>query len=206
MKANIRTGLSLMNALKTLALLRNVVTKLTGNTHFPDPPVKLSDLTARGNALQAAIELATNGSQQSKLDRNKLTTYAKAELTSTADYVRSVGNGDAAILSTSGFELAKQREPIGIPGTSKRMEARLTGLRNELELRWATVHGAHGYQIWMTDKDPAVDGNWEAVGYTTRVRHLVTALDSYKAYWFCVSAIGVAGEGAQCDPAMGRAA
>jgi len=206
MKANIRTALSLMNALKTLALLRNVVTKLTGNAHFPDPPVTLSALTLRGDALEAAIALATEGSKQSKLDRNKLTTYAKAELTSTADYVRSVGNGDAAILSTSGFELAKQREPIGIPGTSKRMEARLTGLRNELELRWATVHGAHGYQIWMTDKDPAVDGNWEAVGYTTRVRHLVTALDSYKAYWFCVSAIGVAGEGAQCDPAMGRAA
>jgi len=35
---------------------------------------------------------------------------------------------------------------------------------------------------------------------------MVTHLESYKAYWFCVSAIGTAGEGLQCDPAMGRAA
>lgn len=46
----------------------------------------------------------------------------------------------------------------------------------------------------------------EAIGYTIKASHLVTDLESYKAYWFCVSAIGAAGEGLQCDPAMGRAA
>jgi hypothetical protein len=45
-----------------------------------------------------------------------------------------------------------------------------------------------------------------AIGYTTRASHMVTNLESYKAYWFCVSAIGTAGEGLQCDPAMARAA
>jgi hypothetical protein len=56
--------------------------------------------------------------------------------------------------------------------------------------------GAHGYQVWITANDPAIAANWEAIGYTTRVRHLATDLESYKAYWFCVSAIGSAGEGA----------
>ena len=41
---------------------------------------------------------------------------------------------------------------------------------------------------------------------TTRITHLVDSLESFKAYWFCVSAIGTAGEGMQSDPAMGRAA
>ena len=58
----------------------------------------------------------------------------------------------------------------------------------------------------MTDKDPAIEANWQAIGYTTRVRHTVRDLDSLKAYWFCVSAIGTAGEGAQSDPAKGIAA
>lgn len=44
------------------------------------------------------------------------------------------------------------------------------------------------------------------LGYTTRVRHSVTDLESLKAYWFCVSAIGTAGEAAQSDPAKGIAA
>ena len=59
----------------------------------------------------------------------------------------------------------------------------------------------------MTASDPTAAGaKWEAIGYTTRVRHMVDSLESYKGYWFCVSAIGTAGEGAQSDPALGRAA
>jgi hypothetical protein len=86
------------------------------------------------------------------------------------------------------------------------MEARTTGRKGEVELRFPSVHGARGYQLWISDKDPAEDGNWEAIGYTTRVKHLVANLESYKAYFFCVSAIGAAGESAKSDPALGRAA
>ncbi|HRH69445.1 MAG TPA: fibronectin type III domain-containing protein, partial [Flavobacteriales bacterium] len=113
--------------------------------------------------------------------------------------------GDAVILVGSGFQLMKPRVPVGIVGAPQRMTARFTDLRGQVELKWDSVHGARGYQVWMTDKDPAQGAAWEAIGYTTRVRHLVTDLESYKAYFFCVSAIGAAGEGAQSDPALGRA-
>jgi len=206
MKANIKLSLFELTFVKLLALLRNVVAKMTGNPNFTTPAVPLGDMKQLADDLEAAIEDATNGSRQSKLVRNALAQQAHTLLRTQADYVRSICAGDAVMLGSSGFELAKQREPIGIPGTSKRMEARMTGLKGDLELRWARVHGAHGYQVWMTDKDPAIEANWQAIGYTTRVRHTVSALESYKAYWFCVSAIGVAGEGAQCDPALGRAA
>jgi hypothetical protein len=82
----------------------------------------------------------------------------------------------------------------------------MTNGKGALELRWRHVHGAYGYQVWMTDSDPNVEANWQAIGYTTRASHLVSDLESLKAYWFCVSAIGSAGEGRQSDPAMGRAA
>lgn len=42
--------------------------------------------------------------------------------------------------------------------------------------------------------------------YTTRVRHSVTHLERFKAYWVSVSAIGAAGEGLMSDPAIARAA
>ena len=206
MKTNIKLGLDKLTFVGLLALLRNVIAKMTGNATFATPAVKLTDMEVLADKLQVAIEDATNGSRQSRLVRDQVALECMDALRTQANYVRSVCNGDAVLLDSSGFELVKQRTPVGIPGTSPRMEARITGLKNELELRWRSVHGAHSYQVWMTDKDPAVDGNWQAIGYTTRVKHLVTDLESYKAYWFCVSAIGVAGEGAQCDPAMGRAA
>ena len=206
MKSNIRLNLTALRPVALLALMRNVVAKMTGNANFPTPAVDLADLKAKADALEAAIEAATFGSRQSKLLRNDLEREAKDMLRAQANYVRSVCNGDRSMLDSSGFELARLPEPIGIPGTPEKMEARMTNLRGQVDLRWSSVHGAHGYQVWMTDKDPAVDGAWTAIGYTTRVKHLITDLESYKAYWFCVSAIGTAGEGAQSDPALGRAA
>jgi len=205
MKANIKLSLFELTFVKLLALIRNIVAKMTGNPNFATPAVKLSDMTALADALEAAIEDATNGSRQSKLVRNALMEQGREMLRVQADYVRSVCAGDVVKLDSSGFELAKQREPIGIPGTAKDMQALFTNRRGNVDLRWKSVYGAHGYQVWMTDKDPAIEANWQAIGYTTRVRHTVSDLDSLKAYWFCVSAIGTAGEGAQSDRAKGMA-
>ncbi|MFN8352302.1 MAG: fibronectin type III domain-containing protein [Flavobacteriales bacterium] len=206
MKANIKLSLFELTFVKLLALLRNVVAKMTGNANFTNPAVPLSDMTKLADDLEAAIEDATNGSRQSKLVRNALVQQGRTMLRVQADYVRSVCAGDVVKLESSGFELAKQREPVGIPGTAKDMQALFTNRRGDVELRWRSVYGAHGYQVWMTDKDPAIEANWQAIGYTTRVRHTVSDLESLKAYWFCVSAIGTAGEGAQSDPAKGIAA
>lgn len=206
MKSNIRLSLFSLTAVRLLALLRNVIAKLTGNTFFPAPPVTLAELTAKGDELEVAIEQATGGSKASKATRNALVLEVREMLRSVADYVRSVAKGSMAMLATSGFELARQPEPIGVPGIAKDMQARVTNSKGHLDLRWRAVHGARGYQVWMTTSDPSVEANWEAIGYTTRSGHLVSDLESYKAHWFCVSAIGSAGEGLQCDPAMGRAA
>ncbi len=206
MKANIKLSLSMLKPVMLLALLRNVIAKLTGNAFFATPPVKLTDLTVLADNLEAAIEDATNGGRNSKLVRYQLVLEVQNALRTTADYVRMESAGDAVKLDSSGFELAKQRTPVGIPGKPAGMSARMTGLEGQVELKWPSVHGAHGYQVWMTDKDPALHGSWEPIGYTTRVKHMVTDLESYKAYFFCVSAIGSAGEGAQSDPAVGRAA
>jgi hypothetical protein len=206
MKANIKLSQYKLSPVQLLALTNNVLAKMTGNPVFASPAVPLANLQAVATAYKAAIEEATAGSRQSKLRRDDLTRQLRALLSTQADYVRTVCGGDRTKLESSGFELAKQREPIGIPGISKELQVRMTGRTKEVELVWRSVHGAHGYQVWMTSQDPANGGTWQAVGYTTRVRHVITELESYRAYWFCVSAIGTAGEGMRSDPALGRAA
>ncbi len=207
MKANIKLPVDKMRPVDLAALALNVVANMSGNTNFATPAVPLAELATATDRLEELIQQATNGSRQSRLLRDDQLAVVKALLRAQADYVRSVCAGDRTKLESSGFELARQREPIGIPGMPQRVEARMTGLGGEVELRWRSVHGAHGYQVWMTDQDPAATNTkWQAVGFTTRVRHMVTDLEAYKAYFFCVSAIGTAGEGAKSDPALGRAA
>ena len=207
MKANIKLSVLRQRPEAVLALARNVVGKMSGNANFITPAVTMADMTAAADALETAIEEATFGSRQSKLLRNDAKNALSTLLRKQADYVRSICLGNATMLDSSGYPLAKTPEPVGVPGTTKELTARFTNLRGEVELRWRRVHGAHGYQVWMTSEDPALpNAKWEAIAYRTQVSHLVTDLESFKAYWFCVSAIGTAGEGAQCDPAMGRAA
>lgn len=205
MKSNIKTGLDKLTSVDLHALLSNVEEKMNGNTHFTAPAVTMVELAALLTKLDAAIKNATFGSRQSKLVRNAVVREVQSALRKQADYVRSVADGDAVILASSGFELVKPRVPVGPVGTSSKLVVRATNLRGELELRWDRVHGAYGYQVWMTDKDPEQGAAWTPLGYTTRASRLVTELESYKAYFFCVSAFGAAGEGAQCDPALGRA-
>ena len=207
MKANIKLALDTLIPVTVLALLRNVVGKMTGNPNFTTPKVPLADLATTADDLEDAIKAATGGSREAKSMRNDIVLQAKSQLSAQADYVRSECAGDRTKLLSSGFELAKQREPIGIPGVPANLFSRMTGKVGQVELRWDRVHGARGYQVWMTDKDPEVAGSsWSAIGYSTRIKHMVTDLEGYKAYWFCISAIGSAGESAQSDPALGRAA
>lgn len=206
MKANIKLSLNELTFVKLLALINNVIAKMTGNANFTTPAVPLPEMRTLADAFEVAIEDATSGSRQSKLQRNAMMEEVRTMLRKQADYVRTVAVGNAVVLESSGFELCKRREPAGIPGMAKDLMALFTNRRGEVDLRWRSVYAAHGYQVWFTDKDPAIGGNWQAIGYTTRVRHRVTNLESLKAYWFCVSAIGAAGEGAQSDPAKGIAA
>ncbi|MBP9080570.1 MAG: fibronectin type III domain-containing protein [Flavobacteriales bacterium] len=207
MKASdLKLELSRLRAAQVYQLMRVVVTHMTGNPLFATPVVPLANMTTLADNLGLAIQAAVNGSRQDRLDRDALLEQAKALLNTQADYVRSQCAGHPAKLASSGYQLRRSPEPIGIPGQPDNLQARITGITGQLELRWESVRGAHGYQVWMTDKDPELHASWQSTGYTSRVTHLVTDLESYKAYWFCVSAIGAAGESAQSDPAMNRAA
>ena len=176
-KWNIKLSLALLNPVKLLALLINVIGKMTGNAHFATPAVPLATLQTLADQLTVAIEEATNGSRHSKIVRDDIALEVKNLLSKQADYVRTVAVGDKQILESSGFELAKQPEPLGVPAAPSYLSYRMTGIEGEVELRCGAVPGATGYHFMMTDKDPAIYREWTTVVFTARTTHLVTGLD-----------------------------
>ncbi|MBK6777285.1 MAG: hypothetical protein IPG74_16085 [Flavobacteriales bacterium] len=48
-----------------------------------------------------------------------MTKEVRAVLTKTGNYVRATANGEATILTTSGFEMSKIPEPVGLPDARK---------------------------------------------------------------------------------------
>lgn len=207
MKANIKVPVDKLTPVKLLALLTNVQAKLDGSTVFPTPPVSAADLALKAQALEDAIEEATDGSRAARAQRNALVEEVSGILRRTADYVRMVANGDETKLTQSGFPMAKQRQPVGVVGTPLLIEARMTGKPGQVELRWTGVEGRRAYHVYVTEQDPTLPGaEWMLTGVTSKVRFLADSLVPYKAYWFCVSAIGSLGEGVKSDPIIARAA
>lgn len=206
MKSNIKLSFSRLTPVSVLMLLINVISKMTGNANFPTPKVPLEDMQTTADALSNAIEEARGGGLQAKSHRNDLVASAKEDLQAQADYVRSICGGDRTMLVSSGFELAKERTPSGLPAVPENVRVRMTGKNGQVEVKLKKVYGARGYVLRMTDKDPELHNDWTVAGYSTRVTQMVEGLESYKAYWFSVSAIGAAGASAPSTPALGRAA
>jgi len=206
--ANIRSGFSHFSFPALLVLLNNVIDKLTANaTTFPDLPVSLANLTTLAAAFSASISKAIKGSEAARAARDAQAVQVRTALLVTADYVRMVSGSSAELLSTSGFEMMKQRQPVGQMGTPLMRSARMTGLVGEVELIWSSVPGAHSYQGFRTETDPAGPGTvWTPVLTTTKVRCKISGLTSYKPYWFAVQALGADGPGAMSDSIIGRAA
>jgi len=206
MIAKIKLGLGRLTPVALLTLLRFVHSKLVNNPFFATPAVPLADMLLMGDELQVVIEKAKQGGLDQKLERNALVLDAKAMLNKQADYVRLIAQGDVVKLASSGFSLAKQPESVGVPGTPDIRTVRMTGQPGEAEVIWSAQRGADSYEVKITDKDPLSHNDWQVMAITTKARHTLTGLESFKAYWVSVSAIGAGGKGVMSDPAIVRAA
>lgn len=206
--ATIKTGLSKLNANGLVAKADYVIDMLTANAAtFPAPSPALAVLTTEMNALRDAISAATEGGKaahQAKRDQSvKLRDLLKAE----ADYVANIAQGDARKILDGGFDVRSARTPSVLPSAPRGLEARLTGITTTVSLDWATQHEVRLYHVYMTSQDPAsANAVWTLVGTSTKTRHVIADLESYRAYWFKVTAINVVGESPASDVLMARAA
>lgn len=192
---NIKLSLHKLIPTALLALLRTVIANITGNANFLTPRISVADMILQADALEAAITAATNGDRQSRILRDNLVLETKDMLRNQADYVRSICNGDRAMLESSGFELARGREPVGKVGVPQNVKAH-TGLgAGELEFSWRGVHAAHGYFMELALPNAQGALVWTALPFTTRTRNILTGLDSHQLYSLRVTAVGVNGSG-----------
>lgn len=207
MLADIKKGFSKLRPALLLALLQNVILKLTANVSFPDLPIDLTALGTLATGFSNSIAKATQGTPSARAARNAKVLQVRAALSTTADYVRLAAAGNAEMLASSGFDMAKVPAPVGPIGTPLMKAAQMTGLEGEVEVIWSRIPGAHSYQLLRTDTDPALPGtDWMPVASTTKVRYKAIGLVPYKAYWFAVQALGTDGPSAISDPMIGRAA
>src|SRR6267142_3423453 len=80
-----------------------VITAMTGNKNFPNPPVDLADVQTALTAFTAALAAQPSGGVHATADKNKKRRELVALLRKLASYVQGNCNDEITTLLSSGF-------------------------------------------------------------------------------------------------------
>lgn len=176
----------------------NVITSMTGNAAFPNPPVPLTppdlkiadgagDLTSLQSAFQDAIAAAAQGGKQTTAAKNEAREALLDGLRKDAAYVQTVASHDLALLLSSGYQAAstnRAQAPLDKPVIVRIDNETST----QLVVRLDSVPNARSYQIRMNTTG---NGTWQDAGTYTQARRIVlTNLTPGTTYTIEARAIG----------------
>jgi hypothetical protein len=172
---------------------QNIIAKMTNNPNFPNASPKLEDVIKASQTYTSLLVDAKNR------DRAKIALKRSAKnelteiLTALANYVMSVAKGNEAILTSSGFVLAKKRGSAPLLINPQKFVVRPGLNKGEIATEVERIPGARSYVHEYT-LDPLTDASvWTSVASAYR-KHLFTNLQSGKTYWFRVAAVGPNGQ------------
>jgi len=185
-----------------IAFTRNVITLMTGNTHYPTPSPALTVITTAVNALETAVHDALDGGKITIATRNAARAEMLSLLRQLAAYVSGNCNADLVLLLSSGFEPVKASSPVGVLPAPENLRLSLTGISGELYLRFDRVPNAVNYSV-QTAQNP--DGPWEDQDLSTSTRVTISGLTPGKVYWVRAQANGSAGASGWGGPASAMA-
>ncbi len=89
---------------------QQILQDMTGNPAFAAPIPTLAELTVAINAYSVALVNAANLGRINVAEKNKCRLTLELLLSQLGMYVMYIANGDVAILTSSGYNLAKERE------------------------------------------------------------------------------------------------
>ena len=204
--ALVKADLLNKNASEKVQISILVESSMHANPHFVEPIPALAAITAKREALEAALLLAANGDRVALARRNTLDRELSQLLVAACGYVNCASNGDRDVALTSGFVAARTPSRIPLVEPPFNVTARSTTKRGEVMVRFRTHQGSRTKQIYVTTEDPATSPEWKQVAVTTKTQCLITDLDTDKFYWFRLNAVCTAGVSGFSEPAKCRPA
>lgn len=170
----------------------HILQSMTGNASFPDPIPTLADLQAAVTKYSNDLIAAAGLGRINVAEKNKSRQVLEQLLVQLGMFVMFVANGDAAILTGSGYTLTKEPEPryITNPGNVTLSNGITTG---EMLSTVKTGKGVINYLHEITAEAPADNTVWTS-NPSSKSRYVFTNLVAGKQYWVRVAAVGSGGQ------------
>ncbi|MCS3800777.1 fibronectin type III domain-containing protein [Niastella sp. OAS944] len=170
---------------------KRVVEKLKNNPKYPNPPVALSKLEEKLPAYDASLVNARGRDKEMVAIKKGLKAEIAALLTELDSYVTLSGNGDEAMLLSSGFDILGQADVKSMPDIPKLFVE--LGPPGEVTISVKHVRGARAYMHQYTSEPPVSETVWISEG-NTNPNCTFKGLKSFTKYWFRIVALGRNGQ------------
>src|SRR5437762_2401989 len=159
----IKLNLSALTVPEKIAKARQIVTKMTGNAHFPTPTPNLVAVSDAADFAENANGQAQDARQTAK---QKTSALNQAEdrldklLNQIAGYVESIAGGDEQTILSAGMDVrAVAVATTDTPGQPQALTPTVGDRDGEIDLSWDTVTGAKSYVI---DRSPMIGRSFDA--------------------------------------------
>ncbi len=178
---------------KALAIL----TAMTDNVNFPTPSPALADISASITDFQAAVNAAAQRDRTKVVLKNRARVSLIENLKSLGNYVTFTANTDSAILSSSGFDLRKNPQPVIVGKPIGLVEDGI----NSGELINSADSAKNGKSfVHQYTPDPLTeDSIWTSYTSTSK-KYVFTGLIRAQVYWCRVGVIGAKNQVVFSDP------
>ncbi|MFA6562736.1 MAG: fibronectin type III domain-containing protein [Verrucomicrobiia bacterium] len=165
-------------------------TSMNNNPNFPTPKPTVVEFDAATGPYLTDDALVTSLEGQLKIainNRNDARPAAEAAIVERRDYVQTASGGVAAIILTSGFEVAAKPGPAAPPVPPADFAATMGDHSGYVDLMWHAQRGRSF--ILQVCNDPMNDAGWRQVGVTNKSSFTAKGLTSGTKYWFRVCSL-----------------
>lgn len=179
---------------------RNVIAKMKANPKFATPDVKIEDLEAKTDLLEARSLAAQGGGKEATALMHQTEKEWIDLMRKMAKYVDRIADGDGATILNAGFSLAKQPAPAFRPDFSVELGEK----SGTVVLHRQAIEGAKAY-IWqycMGEMPADNDSGWVTALVTSKVTAKISGLIPLNKYWFRSAVVTAAGTSAYNSPEM----
>ncbi len=187
----VRRGFRTLTDQQIIALAGAVISGLTKNDVFPNPPAEPATVQAQLDELVAAIADQPHGGVTATAAKNNKREVLLESLRDLANFVESKSRNDLETLLSSGFTtIAVNRTPVPLPKPSITTIA--NGHTTQLIVRVRAVPNAKSYEVRCAAIGTGgVQGAWQPGGIFTSSRSMrVNGLVPGTNYAFQVRAVG----------------
>lgn len=172
---------------------------LDANTNFPNLPVTVLQITDTKTDYEKELDKSRKGDHEATTKAKSLRSDIDLMLKKNGQYINLTADGDEAMLESSGYDLAQEREYK--PRPEVRVEATSQPKQAKVFLR--KVDGAVTYLVFIAKSEippPDQQHLWMRQKMSTRTYQMLTGIDPLINYYltFCCSTVD--GETAMSEP------